>query len=404
MISSPPRIRFHVDSIFHDAVRELPWRIPIAEWHRYGVRTLNIKRGVSRHVVIFVKAGRFSFGIKEISEETSKKEILNYEELLLRRIHTLIPVGYVVREEEPVAVQTPVGVQYEEGSIAHTITLLVGKVLPDSQLYSRGFTIGNRKRIWDAIAELFVELHANGVYWGDASLANTLIKFEKVDVPFVGRKTALKAYLADAETVEFKPDISATMREAELDFFFESMEWLNEDLRVGGNARDALDTTEDQQYLRERYNILMAVEEKKKDFERQTSFCVDRFLGEIHNPSYVDLFMKHIEEHKWYLNERASATVSLKEAAHDWYEKIYVPVCELFRREEIVDLFPGKTAAELYVEIMTNKYSLSQKIGKDVGMLEAMNDYAERFGVATSFIEMMKSVSDKLFSIFGKNE
>lgn len=114
--------------------------------------------------------------------------------------------------------------------------------------------------------------------------------------------------------------------------------------------------------------------------------------------------MKHIEEHKWYLNERSSATVSLKEAAHDWYEKVYVPVCELFRREKIVDLFPGKTAAELYVEIMTNKYFLSQKIGKDVGMLEAMNNYAERFGVATSFLEMMKSVSDKLFSIFRKNE
>jgi hypothetical protein len=366
----------------------------------YGVRPLNIHRGISRHVVIFVKAGRFTFGIKEISEEISKKEICNYEELLLRGIHTLIPVGYVVKEEEPVAVRTPVGVQYEEGNVSHTITLLVEKVLPDSQLYARGFSFDNRKRIWDAIAELFVEPHTNGVYWGDASLANTLIRFEKVDQPFVGKKTTLKAYLADAETVEFRPSVSKAMREAELNFFFESMEWMNEDLRADGGSRDELAAAKDQQYIRERYNMLSAVEEKKKEFERLTSYNIDRFLGQIHNPSYVDHFMKHIEEHKWYLSERSSAPVSLKEAAHDWYEYMYRPVCELFRREKIVDLFPGKTAAELYIEIMTNKYFLSEKIGKDVGMIQAMHDYAEKFGVTNSFLERMKSASDKLLSIF----
>jgi hypothetical protein len=402
MSSSPPphRIQFHVDPIFHNEIARLPWRVPISEWHKYGVRPLNIHRGISRHVVIFVRAGRFTFGIKEISEEISKKEISNYEKLLLRGIHTLIPVGYVVREEEPVAVRTPVGVHYQAGNISHTITLLVEKVLPDSQLYARGFSFDNRKRIWDAIAELFVELHTNGVYWGDASLANTLIRFEKVDEPFVGKKTTLKAYLADAETVEFRPSVSKAMREAELNFFFESMEWMNEDLRAAGSTRDELATANDQQYLRGRYSMLSAVEEKKKEFERLTSYNIDRFLGQIHNPSYVDLFMKHIEEHKWYLGERSSAPVSLKEAAHDWYEYMYKPVCELFRREEIVDLFPGKTAAELYIEIMTNKYFLSEKIGKDVGMIQAMHDYAEKFGVTNSFLERMKSASDKLLSIF----
>lgn len=31
-----------------------------------------------------------------------RKEIAHYEEMLLRGIHTLVPAGYVVREEEPV--------------------------------------------------------------------------------------------------------------------------------------------------------------------------------------------------------------------------------------------------------------------------------------------------------------
>ncbi|MBI2427314.1 MAG: hypothetical protein HYV29_00685 [Ignavibacteriales bacterium] len=67
-----PNIRFHVDPIFSDDLKRLPWHLPISDWEENGVRTLDIKRGISRHTVIFVQQGRFSFGIKEISEEISK--------------------------------------------------------------------------------------------------------------------------------------------------------------------------------------------------------------------------------------------------------------------------------------------------------------------------------------------
>jgi len=67
--SSTPGIRFHVDPIFLKEVQELPWQYPISEWRSHGVRLLDVKRGILHHVVIFVKAGRFSFGIKEIAEE-----------------------------------------------------------------------------------------------------------------------------------------------------------------------------------------------------------------------------------------------------------------------------------------------------------------------------------------------
>ena len=400
----PSGIRFHVESIFLKEVKELPWQLPISDWRSHGVDLLNVKRGPSRHVVIFVKAGRFSFGIKEINEEAAKKEIRNYEELLLRGIHTLVPVGYVVREGGEGAAAAAVGNSKEKGDASHTITLLVEKVLPDSQLYPRGFTLENRKRIWDAIAELFVELHSNGVYWGDASLANTLIRFEKAEVPFIGRRTSLKAYLADAETVEFKQAMSAKLREEELNFFFDSMDWLNKDLRGVGKKRDELEAIEDRLYLQERYRHLVSVEEKKRDFERRTSIDVNKFLGAMQNPTYFDLLMKHIEEHKWYLGERTPGTVSLKDATLDWYQNVYRPACELFRKEGIVDFFPGKTASELYIEIMTNKYYMSEQLGKDVGMFHAMKDYAEKFGVEQLFMDAMKSSSQSFLSIFGQEE
>ncbi len=378
--------------------------MPISEWHMYGVDTLNIKRGNSRHVVIFVNTGRFSFGIKEISEEISRKEIDHYEQLLLRGIHTLVPAGYVVREEAPIPVETPIGIQYEVNHVSHTVTVLVNKVLPDSLLYSRNFRKENRQKIWNAIVRLLVQLHSNGVYWGDASLANTLIKFEKRTVPFIGMQTVLIAYLSDAETVEIRPKLSKSMREEDLNFFFESMEWIREDIRLSGAVRDEVQMEEDKEYIKDRYEILYKVERKKKKFELQTSFSIDKFLGSISNPAYVDLFLKHIEEHKWYMGERLQQTVSLAEATRDWYETIFVPLCELFRSEHILELFKGKTAAELYIEIMNNKYYLSEQEKKDVGMIAAMEDYARKFGATERHETLLKQVYENMLKILGLKE
>ncbi len=401
-------IRFHVDPIFRSELEKLPWNVPIAEWKQYGVNVLNIKHGISRHVVIFVKTGKFSFGIKEISEIVSRKEVINYEQLLLMGIHTLVPAGYVVREESPLIVDTPIGTQYESNNISHTITLLVEKVLPDSLLYSRNFRKENHQRIWDAIVRLFVQLHSNGVYWGDASLANTLIRFERREIPFVGKQMFLAAYLADAETVEIYPKLSKSMREADLAFFFESMEWITEDLKKSGIIRDE-DLVEDaRNYITKKYTTLLKVERRKKKFERETSFNIDRFLGSVSNPAYVGLFLKHIKEHRWYMGEQAGETsnagVALTAATKDWYENVFVPMCELFRSEKIIDLFPGKTAAELYIEIMTNKYYMSKNAGKDVGMVAAMNDYAQRFGLEGKHDDLFQKVSANMREILRLKE
>jgi hypothetical protein len=401
VLSAP--IQFLVDPIFLEDLRTLPWHVPIAEWHLHGVRILEIKRGLARHEVIFVKTPRFSFGIKQIGEEVSRREVSNYEMLLLNGIHTLVPVGTVTREEALIESATAIGRHYERNITAHTVTLLVEKVVPDSQLFQRKFSFDSRKAIWDAVAELFVELHSNGIYWGDASLSNTLVKFEKVDIPFVGRKTVLKAYLADAETVEIHPRLSDAQREAEIEFFFESMDWMNENLRLSGAERDALATEQDKQYFRARYEVLYGAEEKKKDFFRRTGFNMDEVLGRVTRPEYVDLFLSHLDEHKWYMNERAGdgRTVSIQEATQDWFETIYTPLCRMLRAEGILEYFPGKTAAELYIEIMTNKYYLSRRAGADVGMLQAMTDYAERFGASEQTQPFRKRLAESMKSLLG---
>jgi hypothetical protein len=49
------------------------------------------------------------------------------------------------------------------------------------------------------MASLLVDLHRNGVYWGDCSLANTLFSRD-------GQR--LQAWLVDAETSEIHPELT----------------------------------------------------------------------------------------------------------------------------------------------------------------------------------------------------
>ena len=46
------------------------------------------------------------------------------------------------------------------------------------------------------MAALLVDLHRNGIYWGDCSLANTL---------FTRDGQIIQAWMVDAETAEFHP-------------------------------------------------------------------------------------------------------------------------------------------------------------------------------------------------------
>src|SRR5207237_9141347 len=92
-----------------------------------------------------------------------------------------------------------------------------------SLLYSIPFTRKNKHHLLSAIAVLLVELHEHGIYWGDPSLANILIRID-------GRR--IMAIMADAETAEVFPGLmSKGLREQDLELFHDSLIWQAEDLR-----------------------------------------------------------------------------------------------------------------------------------------------------------------------------
>ncbi len=79
-------------------------------------------------------------------------------------------------------------------------------------------------------------------------------------------------------------------------------------------------------------------------------------------------------------------------------------MCGLFMDEGVLEVFPGKTASDLFVEIMTNKHYLSEEQGRDVGMMVATRDYATRFGKEPRVLGFGAQLSKMMLSIPGVRE
>src|SRR5260370_2909890 len=87
--------------------------------------------------------------------------------------------------------------------------------MPHSLLFRLPFNTKTKHRLLGAVAVLMVELHEHGIYWGDPSLANILIRID-------GRR--IMAIMADAETHEIFPTvISKRLRQQDLSPVHESL-------------------------------------------------------------------------------------------------------------------------------------------------------------------------------------
>ena len=163
------------------ALLDLPWRIPLEEWPEDLLAAL--PRGISRHVVRFVRLSGRVLAVKEIKADIAQRE---YE--MLRNLGRMdMPCV------EPFAVVS--GRVAEDGTEldACLITVHLQFSLPYRALYSQSLRKGTATRLIDALAVLLVRLHLAGFWWGDVSLSNTLFRRDA---------GAFAAYLVDAETGE----------------------------------------------------------------------------------------------------------------------------------------------------------------------------------------------------------
>jgi len=92
--------------------------------------------------------------------------------------------------------------------------------------------------------------------------------------------------------------------------------------------------------------------------------------------------------------------VSIEDAALDWYLTIFKPVIDIFNKHSVIDEFPDRTAASLYLDIMLHKYYLSERTGRDIGVVAAFESYSKKFKDRSGAMEKLMKLARSVEELF----
>lgn len=84
---------------------------------------------------------------------------------------------------------------------------------------------------------------------------------------------------------------------------------------------------------------------------------IDLFL-EIKGEDLYNQIVKHINTHKWLLQEKVSIKVSLRQAIYSWYEEVYEPLKMAIEQYD-VDKYIKKTKLQTFFELSDHVHYLT---------------------------------------------
>jgi tRNA A-37 threonylcarbamoyl transferase component Bud32 len=376
------------------ALLTLPWHIPLEEWPDEVLAAL--PRGISRHVVRFVKLSGRVIAVKEIGETVAHRE---YE--LLRQLSRID-----VPSVEPVGVIT--GRRSRDGEELNSVLITehLQFSLPYRALFSQYLRPDTATRLIDALAVLLVRLHLNGFYWGDVSLSNTLFRRDA---------GAFAAYLVDAETGDLHQHLSDGQRAYDLEIARVNVIGELMDLEAGEILDSTVDTLTVGEMLVVRYDELWQELTVSEWFEPGEMWRVQSRISRLNHlgfdvgeldmstdvdgtririqPKVVDAGHHHrrlmrltgldVQENqaRRLLNDmdafRAATDRQGEEeefVAHDWLANVFEPAIRAVPRELRGKLEP----AEIFHELLEHRWYRSQEAARDLPLLDVVPTYIDQ--------------------------
>jgi Domain of unknown function (DUF4032)/Lipopolysaccharide kinase (Kdo/WaaP) family len=223
--------------------------------------------GVSRHTVRFAMVDGSIVALKELPLEVGQREYDVLRQLEERRAPAVRAYGLVTRTGD-------------DSSII--LTRYLARSFQFRRLFMRLPDDAGRYRdqLLDSMTGLLVELHRMGLFWGDCSLANTLLMRD-------GQR--LQAFLVDGETSELYEELSEGQRDADLEIAIENVAGDLADMAVmnGRSIEDMDDDFEAALSLRDRYDLLWDLLHQDVTIEPDKRYRVARRLRAIHDLGYV---------------------------------------------------------------------------------------------------------------------
>ncbi|HNB41877.1 MAG TPA: hypothetical protein PLG52_10285, partial [Anaerolineales bacterium] len=97
-------------------------------------------------------------------------------------------------------------------------------------------------------------------------------------------------------------------------------------------------------------------------------------------PGQYEKLMEQIDVCK-YMDE--NETLTLQDAAANWYDTLYIPLAEAIRDRELLQWFPGRTITDLYIWISENRAALEKELGWELRSDVAATDLILKRSVAS---------------------
>lgn len=388
----------------HPDFLDLPWDLPLASWRHD--RLVDVPRGISRHVVRFLRYGEAIYALKELPRRLAEREY----RLLAQLDRLFIPVvevaGLVTDRRLQGTVRSRALASEDEDLEAILITRHLDFSLPYRRvLGATGADAALSDRLLDALVNLLIRLHVAGFFWGDCSLSNTLFRRDA---------GALGAYVVDTETGELHPQLSDGQRNHDLTVAEENIAGELFDVTAEGLVH-GMDPVRAAEELRRRYEglwseltseVAFAPDQRYRMEERlqwlnSLGFDVDevevvaqsgeyrlRLQPRVVEPGHhvrtlqaltglevqenqARRLLGDLARYRTELETRAGGPVSETLAARRWLSDVFEPTIAAVPAELRGRLEP----AELFHQVLDHRWYLSEAAGHDVGLSEAVKSF-----------------------------
>jgi hypothetical protein len=98
-------------------------------------------------------------------------------------------------------------------------------------------------------------------------------------------------------------------------------------------------------------------------------------------PGQYEKLLEHIEGHRWFRGIEEKREIPWSEAVISWYDHVYAPLVEIIRSSNVLDEFPHRTEADLYLWIIEHEWYLRQagELEADSPTEEVAREFAQEY-------------------------
>lgn len=373
----------------------LPWARPLEQWP--DSLFVDVARGLHRNPVRFTEFSGAVYAIKELLEHVAEREYRLLRSLQQLSLPVVEPIGLITDRPAPDRAPDRWGL---------LVTRYLRHSMPFRHVIARGTTEAQAQQLLDALAELLVNLHLAGFFWGDCSLSNALFRLD------AGRYTA---YLVDAETGELHSALSTGQRAHDLQIAQENVAGEFMDLKAGFGLPGTLDPIDLAAGLVSRYEDLWIELTREEVFAAHEQYRVDARIARLNELGFdveeLDLqgiegghkirlhvkvvepghhrrrlesltgldvqenqarrMLNDLEHHRARWSQLDGQRLAERAAARRWLDEVYQPTVAAIPATQ-----RGKLdEAEIFHQLLEHRWYLSEREQRDVPPLEVVQSY-----------------------------